>query len=169
MPACCPNDDVANQQTKEIHHLTVTLDYLELPIYCTRNGGNISPSVKIAELEPEAQSIAIMVFNPFIKSCCSFTPWIIWNISPMNRIPEGIPEGKEVEKPISAKQGRNDYGDQGYHGPEPPVGEIHRYQFRVYVMDSMLQLPGGSTKDELISAMKGHVIQYGETIAISSG
>ncbi|PKL59615.1 MAG: YbhB/YbcL family Raf kinase inhibitor-like protein [Methanomicrobiales archaeon HGW-Methanomicrobiales-4] len=145
------------------------LDHLELPLRATLHGGNVSPSIKISGLEPEAESIVIMVFNPFIKSCCSFTPWIIWNIPPMSRIPEGIPHGLVVENPVPATQGMNDYGDPGYHGPEPPAGEIHRYQFRVYVLDSMLPLPGGSKKDDLISAMVGHVIQYGETVAISSG
>lgn len=113
--------------------------------------------------------MVIMVFNPFIKSCCSFTPWIIWNIAPMNRIPEGIPHGRVVDTPLSAIQGVNDYGETGYHGPAPAAGEMHRYQFRVYVLDTLLELPGGSLKDELIAAMKGNVIQYGETVAISTG
>lgn len=169
MTGSCYHGNTARWQSKEIRPLTVLLDYTELPPRCTYTGGNVSPSVRIIGLEPGAQSIVMMVFNPFIKSCCSFTPWIIWNIPPMGRIPEGIPSGLLVERPVSAIQGMNDYGEPGYHGPEPPAGEIHRYQFRVYVLDSILDLPGGSTKDDLISAMKEQVIQYGETVAISSG
>ena len=145
------------------------LDYLELPPYTTFRGGNRSPSLHIIGIESGAASLVIMVFNPFIKTCCSFTPWIIWNITPMSRIPEGIPHGSVIDDPLSAIQGTNDYGDIGYHGPEPPIGEMHRYQFRVYVLDSTLDLPGGSNKDELIKAMKGHVIQYGESVAMSTG
>jgi len=169
MHKCCPTDTDTNIQDKPIHPLVVTLDFLELPIAATFLGGNTSPAIKIGALEPGAMSIAVMVFNPFIKTCCSFTPWIIWNIPPTNRIPSGIPSGQEISFPVSAVQGTNDYSEIGYHGPEPPAGEMHRYQFRVYVLDTMLKIAGGSSKDELIAAMKGHVLQYGETMAISTG
>ncbi|WP_319580697.1 YbhB/YbcL family Raf kinase inhibitor-like protein [uncultured Methanospirillum sp.] len=169
MHRCCPTDTDANIQDMPIHPLTVSLDYFELPNSATFQGGNISPAISLTGLEPGTVSIAVMVFNPFIKTCCSFTPWIIWNIAPLNRIPAGIPSGQIISFPISAVQGLNDYGETGYHGPEPSLGEMHRYQFRIYALDSMLTIPGGSSKDELISAMKGHVLQYGETVAISTG
>jgi Raf kinase inhibitor-like YbhB/YbcL family protein len=149
--------------------MTVTLDYLEFPPSYTFHGGNQSPSLMISGLEPEVVSLVVMVFNPFIKSCCSFTTWIIWNISPMHRIPAGIPSGPVISSPVVAIQGINDYGEAGYHGPEPSPGEMHRYQFRVYALDSMLQLSGGESKETLISAMQGHVMQYGETVAIARG
>jgi phosphatidylethanolamine-binding protein (PEBP) family uncharacterized protein len=44
-----------------------------------------------------------------------------------------------------------------------------RYQFKIYVLDAMLDLPGGSDKHALVAAMKGHVLQFGETVAIASG
>lgn len=169
MPDCCTGGDDVPIQSKEIRPLTVTLEYLELPASYTYQGGNRSPAVRLTGLDPKAETIVLMVFNPFIKTCCSFSPWIIWNIPPLNRIPEGIPPGIKVEDPVSAIQGMNDYGEPGYHGPEPPAGEMHRYQFRVYVLDSYLLLAGGASKNELIAAMKGHVIQYGETVAMSSG
>ena len=64
-------------------------------------------------------------------------------------------------------QGINDYGTIGYKGPCPPPGEMHRYQFRVYGLDTMLDLAPGSDKHALIDAMKGHMIQYGETVALA--
>lgn len=149
----------------EITSLIVTLDFLEFPSAYTCRGEDKSPALNIKNLS--AVSVAIMVFNPFIKSCCSFTPWIIWNLPPLSRIPEGIPKDPQVSYPVQAVQGRNDYGTIGYHGPCPPDGEMHRYQFRVYGLDTMLHLPPGSTKDELIQAMKEHVIQYGETVALA--
>lgn len=145
--------------------IIVTLDFLEFPPGNTCRGEDISPALNIKNLN--AQSVAIMVFNPFIKSCCSFTPWIIWNIPPLSRIPEGFPKEPQVLKPVQAVQGINDYGTIGYHGPCPPEGEMHRYQFRVYALDTMLDLPPGSTKDDLIKAMRGHVVQYGETVALA--
>jgi len=145
--------------------IIVTLDFLEFPNSYTCKGEDRTPSLNIKNLN--ATSVAIMVFNPFIKSCCSFTPWIVWNLPPLSRIPEGIPKEPQVTYPVQAVQGRNDYGTIGYQGPCPPEGEMHRYQFRVYGLDTMLDLPAGSTKDELIQAMKGHVVQYGETVALA--
>ncbi|WP_373839657.1 YbhB/YbcL family Raf kinase inhibitor-like protein [Methanospirillum sp.] len=144
--------------------IIVTLDFLEFPDTYTCRGEERTPALNIKNLD--AKSIAIMVFNPFIKTCCSFTPWIIWNLPPLSRIPEGIPKEPQVKYPVLAVQGRNDHGTIGYHGPCPPDGEMHRYQFRVYGLDTMLSLPPGSGKDELIQAMKGHVVQYGETVAL---
>ncbi|ABD39911.1 phospholipid-binding protein, PBP family [Methanospirillum hungatei JF-1] len=148
-----------------ITSIIVTLDFLEFPNSYTCKGEDRTPALNIKNLN--ATSVAIMVFNPFIKSCCSFTPWIVWNLPPLSRIPEGIPKEPQVTYPVQAVQGRNDYGTIGYQGPCPPEGEMHRYQFRVYGLDTMLDLPAGSTKDELIQAMKGHVVQYGETVALA--
>jgi Raf kinase inhibitor-like YbhB/YbcL family protein len=107
-----------------------------------------------------------MLFNPFIKTCCSFTPWIIWNLPPEPVIPEGIPREGTVTAPVAAVQGMTDYGIIGYTGPCPPQGETHRYQFKVYGLDAMLALPAGSDKHALVAAMKGHVLQFGETVAL---
>jgi Raf kinase inhibitor-like YbhB/YbcL family protein len=73
-----------------------------------------------------------------------------------------------VTSPISAVQGVTDYGTNGYTGPCPPLGQMIRYQFRVYGLDAMLDLTAGSNKHELIAAMKGHVVQFGATVAICS-
>jgi hypothetical protein len=146
--------------------LVVTLDFLEFPITHTCDGGNHSPRLRLKGLH--AISVAVMVFNPFEKSCCSFTPWIIWNIPPIPVIPEGIPPSGIVTGPIPAVQGVTDYGTIGYTGPCPPHGRMIRYQFKVYGLDAMLELGPGSDKRQLVNAMKGHVIQFGETAAICS-
>jgi len=146
--------------------LEVTLDFLEFPPTYTCDGGNYSPRIILVGLDPGTVSIAVMLFNPFIKTCCSFTPWIIWNLLPEHVIPEGIPSEGTVTAPVVAVQGLTDYGIIGYTGPCPPPGETHRYQFKVYGLDAMLALPAGSDKHELVTAMKGHVLQLGETVAL---
>ncbi len=146
--------------------LVVTLDFLEFPVRNTCDGENHSPRLRLKGLH--AVSVAVMVFNPFEKSCCSFTPWIIWNIPPFSAIPESIPRSGIVTAPIPAVQGMTDYGTIGYTGPCPPHGQMIRYQFRVYGLDIMLEIDPGSDKRQLINAMKGHVIQFGETTAICS-
>ncbi len=64
-------------------------------------------------------------------------------------------------------RGITDYGTIGYTGP-PPQGQMIRYQFKAFGLDVMLDIKAGSNKHELVSAMIGHVIQFGETVAIYS-
>jgi Raf kinase inhibitor-like YbhB/YbcL family protein len=149
-----------------MQRLIVSLDFLEFPPRYSCDGENLSPRITLRGLN--AKSVAIMVFNPFEKSCCSFTTWIAWNIPPLSVIPDGIPREGVVTAPASAVQGTTDYGTIGYSGPCPPLGQMIRYQFKVYGLDAMLDLPAGSDKHELVRAMRGHVIQFGETAAISS-
>ena len=147
-------------------NVVVSLDFLEFPVMYTCDGENHSPRLTLKGLL--AASVAVMVFNPFEKSCCSFTPWIIWNIPPLRVIPEGIPREGIVTAPVPAVQGVTDYETIGYTGPCPPHGQMIRYQFKVYGIDTMLDLDPGSDKHQLVNAMKGHVIQFGETVAICS-
>ena len=72
-----------------LERLIVSLDFLEFPPTHTCDGENISPRIILKGLN--AASVAVMVFNPFEKSCCSYTPWIIWNLPPVPLIPADIP------------------------------------------------------------------------------
>jgi len=146
--------------------LVVKLDFLEFPPTHTCDGADISPRIRLFGLK--AASVAVMAVNPFQPSCCSFCPWLIWNLPPREEIPAGIPAQEVVQYPVPAMQGRNDFGKTGYSGPCPPPGATHRYTFKVYGLDAMLSLPPGGTKADLIGAMQGHVLQYGETAALYS-
>jgi hypothetical protein len=146
--------------------LVVKLDFLEFPPLHTCDGANISPRIRISNLD--AVSVAAMAVNPYQPSCCSFCPWLIWNLPAGAEIPAGIPAQEVVCVPVPAVQGRNDFGKIGYSGPCPPAGATHRYTFKVYGLDTLLNLSPGSTKSELIGSMRGHVLQYGETAALYS-
>jgi Raf kinase inhibitor-like YbhB/YbcL family protein len=148
--------------------LIVSLDFLEFPPSHTCDGGNFSPRIHVKNLSAAAVSLAIMVFNPFEKSCCSFTSWTCWNLPPIPMIPDGIPPEGIVTNPVPAVQGITDHGTIGYTGPCPSQGTMIRYQFKVYVLDTMLDLSPGSDKHKLITALKGHVLQFGETAAVAS-
>lgn len=60
-----------------------------------------------------------------------------------------------------ARQGKNDFKRIGYGGPCPPPGKPHRYFFKLYALDAKLDLRGAS-RNELESAMKGHVLAQTE-------
>ncbi|OPX72747.1 MAG: putative kinase inhibitor [Methanoregulaceae archaeon PtaB.Bin108] len=144
--------------------LIVRLDFLEFPPTNTCDGDDESPRIRIENLK--SVSLALMAVNPFIPSCCSFSPWLAWNIPPVSIIPPGLPKESAINVPIQAIQGTNDYGKVGYTGPCPPRGSTHRYTFKVWGLDQMLDLTPGVGKADLVSAMRGHVIQYGETSAL---
>lgn len=146
--------------------LSVSLEFLEFPPAHTCDGENISPAIRLKGIH--AASVAVMVFNPFEKSCCSFTAWLCWNLPPVPRIPPGIPHGGITTAPVPAVQGMTDHGTIGWSGPCPPAGSMIRYQFKVYGLDTMLDLPPGSDKHAFVAAIQGHVLQFGETAAVCS-
>jgi len=61
-----------------------------------------------------------------------------------------------------ARQGRNSFGKVGYGGPCPPAGQTHRYFFRLYALDTKLDLAAGAQRSALDSAMQGHVLAQSE-------
>jgi len=144
--------------------LIVRLDFLKFPPTNTCDGDDSSPRIRIGNLR--ASCMAIMAVNPFISSCCSFSPWLAWNIPPVEVIPPGFPKETIIKIPIRAVQGTNDLGRIGYSGPCPPRGSTHRYTFKVWGLDRMLDLLPGAAKGDLVEGMRGHVVQYGETAAI---
>ena len=62
---------------------------------------------------------------------------------------------------FGALQGKNDFRRIGYGGPCPPGG-THRYYFKVYALDTVLDVDPGLTKRQLLKAMEGHILAKGE-------
>ncbi|HWY40809.1 MAG TPA: YbhB/YbcL family Raf kinase inhibitor-like protein [Chthoniobacterales bacterium] len=125
-----------------------------IPAEFTCDGANVSPPLLIEGAPVEAKSLALIVDDPDAPSGL-FTHWIIWNMDPKTRI--SMPEA-HVENGI---EGKNDFGKVGYGGPCPPSG-THRYFFKVFALDRMLDLKPGAKRQEVDAAMKGHVIGQGQ-------
>jgi phosphatidylethanolamine-binding protein (PEBP) family uncharacterized protein len=100
-----------------------------------------------------------MVFNPSMRGFLSRCAWLIWDLPAQKMIPAGISPGRKITDPISSGQGINDAGMTGYTGPWSQAGEMHRYLFRVYGLDDYLKIPGSSTKNALLNAMHGYILQ----------
>lgn len=82
--------------------------------------------------------------------------WVIFNIPKEARsLSENIPKVGRLDD--GSIQGKNDFGTIGYRGPCPPQGKPHRYFFTLYAIDTMLSLPAGATKDEVLSAIQNHI------------
>ena len=96
--------------------------------------------------------------------------WIIFNI-PAERsdLPQRIGRELEPDELRNAKQGLNSWptDNVSYRGPAPPPGSgQHRYFFKLYALDTMLELDAGATKRQLLEAMSGHVIAEGQLVGI---
>ncbi len=154
---CCIQKEVVEVEKIEVK--SVFEEGGTIPKKYTCDGEDISPPLEFVGISKDAKSIAIIVEDPDAPIGV-FTHWIIYNIPPVDKIPEGIPKGKKIDKPFSARQARNDFGFYGYGGPCPPSG-VHRYYFKVYVLDTVLE-DREYTKDELLKTIEGHIIQYGE-------
>lgn len=146
----------------EMKKLEVKLDFSQVPVDNTCQGKDISPKITLEG--PNATSLVIIVDDADAPSG-AFTHWIIWNIPPLEEVPEGIPRVPALTSPIKGSQGLNGFGRVGYMGPCPPPGRPHRYNFRVYALDTMLDLQPGSSRQALEKAMQGHIVQQGEAMA----
>jgi Raf kinase inhibitor-like YbhB/YbcL family protein len=101
------------------------------------------------------KSLALILEDPDAPSG-TFDHWIAWGISPEVK---QIAEGAKL-----LHQGVNHFGKKGYGGPCPPMGEKHRYYFKLYALDVELQLPEGSSKAKLLASMKNHILEEAELI-----
>lgn len=115
---------------------------------------NINPPLEIGGVPDDTVSLALVVDDPDAVEPAGkvWDHWVVWNIDPDT---ETIPEGWDAARSI---EGQNDYGESGYGGPNPPDRE-HTYRFQLYALDEQLDLDTGSTKDDLQSAIEGHVIE----------
>lgn len=124
-----------------------------MPAKYTCEGDDINPALNISGIPAAAKELALVVSDPD-ASGGTFTHWIVYNIP----LAETIEENS-----VPGKQGRNDFGRFDYGGPCPPRG-THRYIFTVYALDAVIVFPDGVHKDELETAMSGHVIAKDELV-----
>lgn len=125
-----------------------------IPIEYTCDDENINPPLSISGVPKEAKSLALIVDDPD-AAFGTFAHWVLWNIFP------DTTEIKERETPVGAAVGKNDFNLEKYRGPCPP-NSIHRYFFRIYALDTILTLPAGSYREDLLKSIKGHVIAEGQ-------
>lgn len=148
--------------------ISVSLGTRQFPADYTCDGKDRSPPLNIEGLNEHVKALALIMEDESSKEGGNFTHWIIWNIDPVRILPEGLEKEPTISFPVSAIQGKNDYGEIGYRGPCPESGTPHRYIFKVYALDAPLPLDAGATKKELAAALAGRVIQFGSTHAIYS-
>ncbi len=128
----------------------------EIPSRYTCDGDDISPPLAWSDAPEKTKSFALICDDPDAPGN-TWVHWAIFNIPPNQMtLPANVPKTDTVAGGI--RQGKNDFRKTGYGGPCPPSGKPHRYYFKLYALDTVLGLKPGATKDELLTAMKGHVL-----------
>ncbi len=130
-------------------------------------GKNVSPALTWGNPPDGTRSFALIVDDPDAPMG-TWVHWVLFNIPAGNRsLPENLPiTGKNVD-PNAIYFGKNSSGNTRYDGPCPPSG-THRYYFKLYALDTLVNLLPGATKDELLKAMKGHILAQGELMGTFS-
>jgi Raf kinase inhibitor-like YbhB/YbcL family protein len=132
----------------------------EIPSYYTGDGDDGSPELSWKEAPQGTKSFALIMHDPDAPRTEGFTHWVVYNITPeTGHIEENAPDEELI--PGVGIQGKNDAGKIGYLGPAPPSG-VHRYFFRLFALDSTLDLGSGATHKQVNAAMKGHIIAQAE-------
>ena len=126
-------------------------DNEKMPARYTYDGEDINPALEIENLPSATKSLALIVDDPDAPMK-TWVHWVVYDIPPVNHIDEDS---------VPGKQGSNDSGGIGYHGPCPPSG-THRYHFKLYALDKVLGLGEGMSETELEKAMQGHILDKAE-------
>jgi len=135
-----------------------------IPITYTCDGQDISPPLTWGEPPSETQSFALIMDDPEAPGGV-FTHWLLFNLPADSReLPEAVPLHNELEN--GALQGKNGFGEIGYGSPCPPLGAAHHYRFTIYALDQALDLMAGASRKQVIDAITGHILAWGQLTGI---
>lgn len=143
-------------------HLTITSPQFSergnIPSKYTCDGENISPPLAIDNIPIDTRSLALLVEDPDSVGK-TWIHWILFNINPATTF---IPE-RSV--PSRTTQSVTDFGKIGYGGPCPSNG-THRYYFKLYALDTILEQTEDVTREEIGKAMEGHILDKAELVGL---
>ena len=124
----------------------------EIPRECGYKNGNTTPPLTISGIPAGTKSLSIIMDDPDAMGAVGkvWVHWVAWNIDPTIEL-DDVVDHLSIE-------GMTDFGEVGYGGPAPP-DKRHTYVFKLYALDSELDLPDKSTKADVEKAMEGHIIE----------
>lgn len=126
-----------------------------IPKKFTCEGKNVSPGLVIEGIPRQAKSLALIVDDPDAPMG-TWVHWVVYDMPPLGRIEQNS---------VPGKQGTNDFGKRNYGGPCPPSG-THRYFFKIFALDAMLDLKEGLSKKELEHLLQGHILEKAELVGL---
>jgi Raf kinase inhibitor-like YbhB/YbcL family protein len=130
-----------------------------IPMQYACDGQGTNPPISWTGMPAAAKSLAMTLEDPDAPSGL-FVHWVIFNMPPsLTGLPAAMPT--DAKLPDGTIQGLNGAGKPGYTPPCPPSG-VHRYFWRVYALDTVLNLPETANRDDLFKAVEGHVLGWGQ-------
>lgn len=129
-----------------------------IPAEYTCDGVNINPQLTIGGIPAGAESLVLIVDDPDAPGG-TWVHWTVWNIDPL------VTEIPENSIPMGAVEGVTDFGKTGYGGPCPPSG-THRYFFKLYALDTTLELDSSAAVQDINEAMDGHILESAELVGL---
>jgi len=130
-----------------------------IPSKYTCDAENISPPLEWNGIPDDAESLALIVDDPDAPGK-TWVHWVLFNLpAKTTSLEEDFPKDATLDN--GAINGVTDFGSNGYGGPCPPGG-THRYYFKLYALDSELDLDSSAKKSDLLKAMEGHVLAEGQ-------
>jgi Raf kinase inhibitor-like YbhB/YbcL family protein len=134
----------------------------DIPSVHTCDSSDVSPALAWADAPDATQSFALIVDDPDAPAG-DWVHWVVFNLPATTRaLPGGLAPGAKLIS--GGRQGRNDFGRVAYGGPCPPPGPAHHYHFKLYALDTIVDLPSGASKADLQEAMQDHVLAQAELI-----
>lgn len=128
----------------------------QIPRQYTCEGKDVSPPLQWEHAPEGTRSFALICDDPDAP-VGTWVHWVIWNIpGKLNELPEGVVAKEQLAD--GTRQGKNDFRRIGYGGPCPPRGPAHRYFFKLYALNTVLDLRAGASKKDLLKAMEGHIL-----------
>ena len=127
-----------------------------IPAKHTCDDKNVSPSLKWSGVPAGTKALALIADDPDAPAG-TWVHWVLYDLpATATELPEDVPKSQYAAD--GAKQGLNDFRHLGYGGPCPPPGKPHRYFFKLYALDTPLDLKPGATKKDVERAMEKHVL-----------
>lgn len=134
----------------------------EIPSKYTCSGADVSPALSWNDPPAGTQSFALIADDPDAP-VGTWVHWVAYDLPASARqLPEGLPKTEAIAG--GGVQGQNDFRKTGYGGPCPPPGKPHRYYFKLYALDSKLNLKPAATKKMVEAAMEGHILAQAEVM-----
>ncbi|GAB3886994.1 YbhB/YbcL family Raf kinase inhibitor-like protein [Spirosoma agri] len=136
----------------------------DMPVNCSCRGSEASPELAWEGDLPDAESYVILATDYDVPTptfpLFNLSHWVLYNLpASVHSLPEALTT--EQMQLLGGKVGKNSSGSLKFIGPCPPAGR-HAYVFRVYALDQLLSFTDVPTKPQVIDAMKGHILGYGE-------
>ena len=126
-----------------------------IPVKYTCEGEDINPPLSISNIPEDAKSLALIMEDPDAPAGV-WVHWVVFDMPVVSQVEENS---------VPGKPGITNSGQRDYHGPCPPSG-THRYLFKIYALDTKLNLKEGVSKGQLEKAMQGHILDKAELIGL---